>query len=183
MTPNQFVFMDECCSDRRDHIRRRGRAPAGLRVPPKGAFRVRGNRIASIVAMSQEGILAEISYEGDTIDGDTMADAVEDSVIPMMNPFPSKHSVLILDNASVHKTDQLAAIAEAAGIRLVFLPPYCPFLNPTEHIFSQVKSFLRRFGPSFRRAAFGTDYDLLCYAFNHVTSQDCRSYFVSCGFI
>jgi len=175
--------MDECCSDRRDHIRRRGRAPAGERVPPKGAFRVRGTRIASIVAISLDGILAEISYEGGTIDGDTAADAVEEYIIPKMNRFPAPKSVLVLDNASVHHTDQLAAIADSAGIRLVFLPPYSPFLNPTEHLFSQVKSFLRRFGPSFRRAAFGNDYDLLCYAFDHVTSQDCRSYFTSCGFI
>jgi len=100
-----------------------------------------------------------------------------------MNPFPAPRSVLILDNASVHHTAVFQQMVEAAGIRLVFLPPYSPFLNPTEHVFSQVKSFLRRYSLEFRHSNLGSDLDLLQFAMSYVTESDCRSYFKNCGFV
>ncbi len=47
-----------------------------------------------------------------------------------MNPFPGDRSVLIVDNASIHKSDQLQRGCEVAGIRLEFLSPYSPDYNP-----------------------------------------------------
>jgi DDE superfamily endonuclease len=44
---------------------------------------------------------------------------------------PTKHIVLVLDQAGYH-TSPLVAVPE--GIHLVFLPPYSPELQPAEHL-------------------------------------------------
>ncbi len=46
-----------------------------------------------------------------------------------MNPFPEPYSVLVLDNASIHKGYHLRNICENKGVRLEFLPPYSPDYN------------------------------------------------------
>jgi transposase len=47
-----------------------------------------------------------------------------------MNPFPGPHSVLVLDNVSIHKGRNLLDICNTKGVRVEYLPPYSPDLNP-----------------------------------------------------
>ena len=47
-----------------------------------------------------------------------------------MSSFLGPYSVLILDNASIHKSQQLHNICNEKGVRLEFLPPYSPDYNP-----------------------------------------------------
>ena len=47
--------------------------------------------------------------------------------------------VLILDNLRAHKTDKTKRKARELGIKLVFLPPYSPDLNPVEFIWKAIK--------------------------------------------
>ena len=47
--------------------------------------------------------------------------------------------VIVLDNFAVHRSASTAAYAESLGIRLVFLPPYSPHLNPIEFIWKTLK--------------------------------------------
>ena len=54
--------------------------------------------------------------------------------------------VVILDNLSSHKGTEAAALVEAAGATLLFLPPYSPDLNPIEQVFAKLKGLLRRAG-------------------------------------
>ncbi|MGI8502876.1 MAG: transposase [Hassallia sp.] len=35
-------------------------------------------------------------------------------------------AVVIMDNCSIHKSDELEALIIAAGSRLIYLPPYSP---------------------------------------------------------
>ena len=52
-----------------------------------------------------------------------------------------------MDNCSIHgAADTLRALfdlVEVAGIRLIYLPPYSPELNPCELVFASVKNYLR----------------------------------------
>lgn len=48
-------------------------------------------------------------------------------------------SILILDNASIHRKKVIKEIVEAAGHQVVFLPKYSPDLNDIEHDFSALK--------------------------------------------
>lgn len=51
-----------------------------------------------------------------------------------MNLFPENYSVLILDNASIHKSQYLRDLCEEKGVRLEFLPAYSPDFNPVSNI-------------------------------------------------
>ena len=48
-----------------------------------------------------------------------------------------------LNNLAVHKVDGLDEIAKKHGVRLHYLPPYSPDVNPIEHAFSKLKTWLR----------------------------------------
>ena len=58
-------------------------------------------------------------------------------------PFASG-SVVVLDNAAIHKTAAVRAAAAQKGYALLFLPPYSPELNPIELAFAQIKNTLYR---------------------------------------
>lgn len=64
--------------------------------------------------------------------------------LPRMNRYPNFNSILVMDNARIHRTRKIQRLCREAGVRLVYLPPYCPELNPIELCFLQVKSYMRR---------------------------------------
>ena len=55
---------------------------------------------------------------------------------------------MIMDNASIHKEEDLRPLIELAGAHLEFLPPYSPDFSPIENCWSKVKSILRSMAPS-----------------------------------
>ena len=54
-------------------------------------------------------------------------------------PELSKGDVIILDNASFHRKKRLYEIAELHNVKIIFLPPYSPELNPIEHFWHWLK--------------------------------------------
>jgi len=55
-----------------------------------------------------------------------------------------KPTVLVLDNATIHRSQQVQAKRrewKQRGLRLVFLPPYSPELNPIEILWKQFKYY------------------------------------------
>ena len=61
-------------------------------------------------------------------------------------PDLKRGDVVILDNLSSHKRDSVRALIEAAGARLLFLPPDSPNFNPIEKAFSRLKAMLCKAG-------------------------------------
>jgi transposase len=53
--------------------------------------------------------------------------------------FPDSLNLLLLDNSGAHTSQQLTL---PANMRLVFLPPYCPELNPIERVWRDLKDAL-----------------------------------------
>ncbi len=53
--------------------------------------------------------------------------------------FPDSLNILLLDNRGAHTAQQLTL---PANICLVFLPPYCPELNPIERLWRDLKDML-----------------------------------------
>ena len=49
-----------------------------------------------------------------------------------------------MDNLAVHKRAEVAIAIEAAGARLLYLPPDSPDLNPIEMAFAKLKAALRK---------------------------------------
>lgn len=48
-----------------------------------------------------------------------------------------------MDN-SFHRSDRIEKMCADAGVKLVYLPPYSPDLNPIEAFFSELKAFIKR---------------------------------------
>lgn len=66
-----------------------------------------------------------------------------------------------------------------SGVRVIYLPPYSPDLNPIEEAFSQIKSFIRRNGSMM------TDKSLLFdmyTAMDIVTADDALNYIMHAGY-
>ena len=68
-----------------------------------------------------------------------------------MNRHPAPNSVLVLDGASYHKSPSFKSIMDFYGIKIIFLPPYSPYLNPIELDFNTVKQYVRRNLPLARK--------------------------------
>jgi transposase len=48
-------------------------------------------------------------------------------------------SILIMDNAPIHRKTVIRLLVEEAGHQIIFLPKYSPDLNDIEHDFSALK--------------------------------------------
>ena len=133
-----FMWVDETGADHRDHIRKFGYALRGL-TPTCHRILARGERVNAIAAVAADGILATEIKTG-TVNGERFFDFIRGTLLPLMRPFngSNAHSVLILDNCSVHHMQEVTDLLRNAGIVVLFLPPYSPDLNPAE-AFSFVK--------------------------------------------
>jgi transposase len=56
-----------------------------------------------------------------------------------MNKFLLPNSVLVVDNASIHKVAGIWEMVEECGVHLMYLLPYSPDLNPIELVFLSIK--------------------------------------------
>ncbi|WP_395088997.1 IS630 family transposase [Armatimonas sp.] len=56
-------------------------------------------------------------------------------------------SVIIMDNASIHKGGRIEELITKAGCTVLYLPPYSPDFNPIELAWAFVKKLIRREGP------------------------------------
>jgi transposase len=57
-------------------------------------------------------------------------------------------SVLVLDNASFHKSSSTRLLVEQSGCELLYLSPYSPDLNPIEKLWANLKLRWRKTGGS-----------------------------------
>ena len=102
--------------------------------------------------------------------------------MPLCSPFPGPMSVLVMDNARIHHGDEILELADRYGVRIEYLPPYSPDLNPIEEAFSQIKSFIRRNNDVFLSAqAHEIMYDLYI-AMDVVSPADAMGYFIHAGY-
>ena len=67
-----------------------------------------------------------------------------EQLLPLCGRWLELKSVLIVDNASFHHTERIEQNCYDAGVKLVYLPPYSPDLNPIEAFFTELKAFIKR---------------------------------------
>ena len=125
---NMFVWLDESGADRRDSLRKFGYALRGT-TPVSHRFLCRGQRVNAIAAITAEGVLATEITKG-SLNGEKFFDFLRGTLIPKIRAFDgsSSHSVLVLDNCSVHHIPDVTELLSNAVV--LFLPPYSPDLNP-----------------------------------------------------
>jgi len=94
----------------------------------------RYSRESFIAAQNQSNILAPFCYTG-TCNTSLFNAWLEQILVPELKP----GQVVILDNASFHKSKASIEILQKAGCEVLFLPPYSPDLNPIEKFWANFK--------------------------------------------
>ena len=80
--------------------------------------------------MSTDDVEDIYIYEG-SVNGEIFLDFIRRCLLQLLMPFngSNPNSIVILDDASVHKCEETAKIINAVGPLLGFLPPYSPPLK------------------------------------------------------
>ncbi len=84
-------------------------------------------------ALDARGVRAMMTVEGGT-DADVFEAFLEQVLVRKLRP----GDIVVLDNVGAHKPHRMRQLVEAAGARLLFLPPYSPDLNPIELCWSKM---------------------------------------------
>ena len=152
--------------------RRYGWAPRGERcrvAAPQGHYKT----TTVTAALRTSGLCATALFDGAT-NGRRFRSYVTATLVPVLRP----GDTVILDNLQAHKVVGVREAIEAAGARLLYLPPDSPDFNPIEQAFAKLKHLLRT-------AAARTVPDLwdaIRRAFTRFTPKECRNYLEAAGY-
>jgi transposase len=172
LRPEDLVFVDES-GIATNLVRRYGRAAKGERAVGQAPYG-RWEQLTIFGGLSLAlGLGACMSVEGAA---DTLAVAafVEHVLLPTLRP----GQVVLMDNLSPHKAARVRELIEAAGCRLLLLPPYSPDFNPIEQAWSKLKTLLRGAGARTRAALEAA----LSHVLDAITAADAQSWFAHCGY-
>jgi transposase len=137
----QLLFVDESGCDGRAGQRRWGWSPKGFSPVHVTKFS-RGKRWHILPAYAQDGIVLRQVYQGST-DSDLFEDFIA-RLLHHCNRYPAPKSVIVMDNASWHRSRKIRQMCDEAGVILEFLSPYSPDFNPIEEHFGVLKKFIKR---------------------------------------
>jgi transposase len=150
----------------------RGRAPRGERLRaaiPHGHWKT----TTFIGALRLSGLTAPMVLDC-PINSVWFQAYVDEVLVPTLTP----GDVVIMDNLSSHKRPGVRAAIEAAGAKLLYLPPYSPDFNPIENAFAKLKALLRKAAERTIERLWTAIGELLV-AF---TPQQCANMFAAAGY-
>ncbi|KAG1135159.1 hypothetical protein G6F37_012923 [Rhizopus arrhizus] len=154
------VFLDESAFHinlKRSMAWSRKGTPAVVTVP-----KTRATTMTILGAISAEGLikcslrLPQLPYNKKRKRGDGVGQTSKGTVtghyisflkatMDEMDHYPHmKGHYLVMDNAPIHTSDNIAKYVVSRGYRYAYLPPYSPELNPIEQVWSVVKSKVKR---------------------------------------
>jgi transposase len=149
-----------------------GRAPEGERLRagiPHGHWK----RTTFIAGLRLSGMTAAAVLDG-SVNGQIFLDYVTRVLVPTL----TAGDIVIMDNLSSHKGEQVRKAIEAAGAKRVFLPPYSPDFNPIENAFAKLKAQLRK---AAERTVSGL-WNTIAQLVQTFTPQQCANYFEAASY-
>lgn len=136
----------------------------------------RKGKLSLIAAVSLQGLdLQRGFYFEGVVDSAAFATYLEQVLVPGLNP----GSIVVMDNFSIHHSQQVRLTIEQAGCTLVYLPTYSPDFNPIELVFAKVKAYLRKARAQTLEALKAA----LTRALQRVTPEDVRACFGHCDYL
>jgi transposase len=166
-----LVFIDESGA-RTNLVRQYGRCLRGRRLvsyAPHGHWKT----TTFVAALRHDGFTAPMVLDG-AMDGKAFLAYVQQVLVPTLR----NGDLVVMDNLASHKRAGVRESIEAAGARLLYLPPYSPDLNPIELAFSKLKWLLR----SAAERTVDALWSRLGKLLDQFPAQHCRSYFRHCGY-
>lgn len=85
------------------------------------------------------------------------------------------NAVIVMDNVAFHKTEAARAIVAKWNHTAMFLPPYSPFLNPIENLFSQWKHLVASQNPQNEEHLTS----LIKWAVREIMPEHCSNYYTN----
>ena len=161
-TPEMALFIDESNKDRIAARRKYGWSKIGVPVSFRAQFN-RDARYTFIGAADCFGfVIPACDYvlhytkekeEQLPVDADRFVEYFKNKVVPILGNYFRRepHSVVIMDNCSIHIDHRILQMVQDAGAIIIFSAPYSPELIPIEYMFHQWKSFLKRHHQEFAR--------------------------------
>jgi transposase len=115
----------------------------------------RSERVSIIAGYdySNKQLVAPFEFKGH-LNADLFYGWFEQVLCPVLVP----GSIIIMDNASFHKSDEIKELAKVHGCELIFLPPYSPDLNPIEKFWAWFKARIRKLIHNFSTLAQAIDH-------------------------
>jgi len=99
----------------------------------------RFKRTNIIAAQVGKKILAPMTFHG-SCNTELFVAWIKQMLIPELKP----GQVVVLDNASFHKSPSIKEAIEEVGCKVVFLPPYSPDFNPIEKFWANLKRWIKQ---------------------------------------
>jgi transposase len=151
-----LIMLDESNKDRVAAIRRMGWGLKGKRVNFKSPFNVDTRYTWLAVADCYGFVLEGCEVCLHTVEGKTESKPVDRArfveyfrqyVKPLLGNWSrgEKHSVLSMDNCSVHMDQEILDMVHEMGAKIIFTPPYTPDVVPIENMFGQWKKYLQKY--------------------------------------
>ena len=174
----QIVAIDETACNERTGDRKYGWSPIGSPMELVYSMK-RSERWKILPAITVGGYLAFTMIQG-AVTAEIFETFLQDCVLSYCIP---GYLVLVMDNASIHRSQRVKDLCADFGVQLEYLPPYSPDYNPIEKSFKVLKSWIKR---NWRDAEYFDDYSyFLFYAIKQACcgdDVDARSWFVMCGY-
>lgn len=133
----QLVWVDECGLNR-DLQRLYGRCPRHKRLYDEQSGKRFIARTSLIAAYAEGNLFAPLRFEGYT-DTQVFNLWLEECLLPELQA----NQVIILDNATFHKSAKTQELINSVGCQVLFLPPYSPDLNKIEPQWANLKQGIR----------------------------------------
>jgi transposase len=118
--------------------RTHGYAPRGRRCFGIHDWHARGR--TNVIGALLGGSLLTACLFSCNIDSDVFQGWLTGDLIPKLPP----GCVLVMDNATFHKRQDMKEAIKNAGHTLQYLPPYSPDLNPIENKWAQAKAIRKK---------------------------------------
>ena len=136
----RLVFVDETGTTT-SMTRLRGWGPRGKPLVGKAPH---GHWLTQtfVAGLRHDGITAPMLLDT-PMTGRIFQQWLTEHLIPELTP----GSVVVCDNLPAHKVAGVRECLQAAGMGLLYLPPYSPDFNPIEQVFAKIKALLRRAAP------------------------------------
>lgn len=99
----------------------------------------RSIRVSIMSGLCQGLLVAPITFEG-SCNRQVFEKWLEEMLLPSLHP----GQIVILDNATFHKSQKITQLVREAGCQLQYLPPYSPDLNEIEHYWFPIKNRVRK---------------------------------------
>ena len=138
--PDNLVFLDEM-GILLGIMRDMARSEAGSRVYDLDCL-YRGKRLNYVGAMSMKEVLCVKSLTT-SMNGELFKEFIVQDLLPKL----WRGVVVVMDNLKAHKVTGVKELLEEKGCKVIYLPPYSPDFNPIEHLWWELKAFVKRFKP------------------------------------